>query len=143
MNSIVQKSFDSLEASLATLIESVSSYNPSPAAAITVVNADDALTKSLEQCTSFDQKWDTECMESTRRNRAEGANGCKVDEHQQSYQKLLSLRATSETLDKQLTELLETLSEAREKALNVPMTKFPPSHGTSESLLLSVTKAKY
>lgn len=50
MNVIVQKSFDNLEASLAALIESVSSYNPSPAAAITVVNADDALTASLEQC---------------------------------------------------------------------------------------------
>lgn len=50
MNVIVQKSFDSLEASLATLIESVSSYNPSPTTAITVVNADDVLTASLEQC---------------------------------------------------------------------------------------------
>lgn len=49
MNVIVQKSFDSLEASLATLIESVSSYNPSPNAAITVVNADDVLTAGLEQ----------------------------------------------------------------------------------------------
>lgn len=50
MNVIVQKSFDSLEASLATLIESVSSYNPSPTTAIAVVNADDVLTASLEQC---------------------------------------------------------------------------------------------
>lgn len=50
MNVIVQKSFDSLEASLAVLIESVSSYNPSPAAAIAVVNADDVLTAGLEQC---------------------------------------------------------------------------------------------
>lgn len=57
------------------------------------------------------------------------ADGFQVDEHQQCYQKILSLRATSEALDRQLTELLEMLSEARKEVLNVPMTNFPPSHG--------------
>lgn len=52
MNAIVQRSFDSLETSLESLVESVSSYNPSPPAAIAVVNADDILTESLEQRTS-------------------------------------------------------------------------------------------
>lgn len=59
------------------------------------------------------------------------ADGYQVDEHQQSYRKILSLRTTSEALDKQLTELLETLSEARKEVLNVPMTNFPSSHGRS------------
>lgn len=60
------------------------------------------------------------------------ADSYQVDEHQQSYRKILSLRATSEALDKQLTELLETLSEARKEVLNVPMTNFPASHGKTQ-----------
>ena len=49
MNALVQKSFDNLETSLATLIESVASYNPSPAAARSVIAADDSLVESLDQ----------------------------------------------------------------------------------------------
>ncbi|CUS15516.1 unnamed protein product [Tuber aestivum] len=92
MNAIVQKSFDNLETSLATLIESVASYNPSPAAARAVIAADD------------------------------GLDGEAVGEHQHGYQKILALREVSEALDKQLTELLEGLSEARKELSNVPGT---------------------
>ncbi|KAI5845809.1 vitamin-D-receptor interacting mediator subunit 4-domain-containing protein [Morchella snyderi] len=112
MNTIVKRSFDSLETSLESLVESVSSYNPSPPAAIAVVNADDTLTESLEQ----------------------------LDEHQQNYQRILSLRATSETLNKQLTELLETLSEARKEVLNVAMTKFPQSNEVPYNELLTYAR---
>jgi hypothetical protein len=48
MNAVVRKSFDSLEASLATLVESVASYNPSPSAALAIVAADDGLAETLD-----------------------------------------------------------------------------------------------
>ncbi|PWW74600.1 hypothetical protein C7212DRAFT_283152 [Tuber magnatum] len=101
MNAIVQKSFDNLETSLATLVESVASYNPSPAAARAVIAADDGLVESLDQ----------------------------LGEHQQGYQKILALREVSETLDKQLIGLLEGLSEARKELSRVPGTVFEESHG--------------
>jgi hypothetical protein len=50
MNASVQKALDNLENKLQELIESVASYNPSPAAAVALVQADDELTETLEQC---------------------------------------------------------------------------------------------
>lgn len=48
MNTIVQSSFDSLETALSNLVESIASYNPSPAAASAVVIADNGVAESLE-----------------------------------------------------------------------------------------------
>ena len=48
MDKVMEKSFDVLEAALSQLVESISSYNPSPMAASTVVVADDEISKSLE-----------------------------------------------------------------------------------------------
>lgn len=45
----MQHSLDSFEASLHTLIDSVSSYNPSSAAAVALIAADDEVTAALEQ----------------------------------------------------------------------------------------------
>jgi hypothetical protein len=53
MNAVVQKSLDNLEHKLQELIESVASYNPSPAAAAALIQADDELTETLEQCTTL------------------------------------------------------------------------------------------
>ncbi|RPA92864.1 hypothetical protein L873DRAFT_1794017 [Choiromyces venosus 120613-1] len=99
MNAVVQKSFDNLESSLASLIESVASYNPSPAAARAVIAADDGLAKSLDQ---------------------------------RSY---LIPRPT-----KQLTELLEGLSEARKELSNVPATVFEESHEVPYDELLTYAR---
>ena len=52
MNSLLQTQFTRVEAALSTLVDSISSYNPSPSAAYNLVAADDALNASLEQCTS-------------------------------------------------------------------------------------------
>lgn len=49
MNTSVQKALDKYELHLQTLIESVSSYNPSPAAAQALIQADDELTATLEK----------------------------------------------------------------------------------------------
>ena len=48
MNVIMTKSFDALEAALSQLVESISSYSPSPAAASAVVLADTGIAESLE-----------------------------------------------------------------------------------------------
>jgi len=48
-----------------------------------------------------------------------------VDEHQQSYRHIQSLRETTATLDEQLTDLLTILSETRLQLLSVPSTTFP------------------
>jgi hypothetical protein len=57
MNAQVQSSLDTMESSLQTLLDSISSYNPSPAAAQEVVAADIALVETLTQrsCTSAPQ----------------------------------------------------------------------------------------
>lgn len=49
MNAILQSQLDRVEASLNTLIDSITSYNPSVPAAIDLLSADDELTKGLEQ----------------------------------------------------------------------------------------------
>jgi hypothetical protein len=112
MNAVVQKSFDNLEASLATLIESVASYNPSPVAARAVIAADDGLVESLNQ----------------------------LGEHQHGYQKILDLREVSEALDRQLTELLEGLSEARKELSSIPGTVFEESHEVPYDELLTYAR---
>lgn len=49
MDAQIQAQLDRVEAALNTLIDSITSYNPSPAAAIALSNADDDLTQGLEQ----------------------------------------------------------------------------------------------
>jgi hypothetical protein len=53
MNSLLQTQFTGVEVALSALVDSISSYNPSPAAAQNLVAADDALNASLEQCMYF------------------------------------------------------------------------------------------
>jgi len=50
MNAHIQAQLDLVEAALNTLIDSITSYNPSPSAAVALVAADDDLTEGLEQC---------------------------------------------------------------------------------------------
>lgn len=51
MNEEIQAQFDRVETALNTLIDSITSYNPSPSAAVSLVTADDELTKGLEKRT--------------------------------------------------------------------------------------------
>lgn len=48
MNATVSNALNTLESTLATLLDSVASYNPSPQAAAALVHADEQLTESLE-----------------------------------------------------------------------------------------------
>lgn len=49
MNATLQSQLDRVESSLNTLIDSITTYNPSVPAAIDLLSADDELTKGLEQ----------------------------------------------------------------------------------------------
>lgn len=49
MNAALQSQLDRVESSLNTLIDSITTYNPSVPAAIDLLSADDELTKGLEQ----------------------------------------------------------------------------------------------
>jgi len=50
MDAILQTQFQRVETALNTLIESITSYNPSPQTAVDLVAADDELSRGLEQC---------------------------------------------------------------------------------------------
>ena len=52
MDTEILNQFARLENALNTLIDSITSYNPSPAAAIDLVVADDELSEGLSQCAS-------------------------------------------------------------------------------------------
>jgi hypothetical protein len=49
METILEEHFQRVETALNTLIESITTYNPSVQAAIDLVAADDELSKGLEQ----------------------------------------------------------------------------------------------
>lgn len=50
MDKIIDTRFERVEKALATLITSISTYNPSPALATDLVAADAELSQGLEQC---------------------------------------------------------------------------------------------
>jgi hypothetical protein len=51
MDKIIDVQFQRVEKALATLIQSIATYNPNPNLATDLVAADHELTKGLEQCT--------------------------------------------------------------------------------------------
>lgn len=112
MDKIMEKSFDALEAALTQLIESISSYNPSPIAASAVVLADNDISENLEL----------------------------LAEHQANHHKIQSLRATSEALDQRLTQLFSALAQTRKELLTVPSTKFPPAREVPYEELLTYAR---
>ena len=50
MNAIIQQNLDRVEVALNTLVESITSYNPSISAAIDLLSADEDLTGGIDQC---------------------------------------------------------------------------------------------
>jgi hypothetical protein len=65
-----------------------------------------------------------------------------VDEHQQAYREIMSLRKTTNALDTQLTDLLNMLSETRQQIVSVPSTTFakPPKTVSYTELLSYASK---
>ncbi|KAG4432199.1 hypothetical protein IFR05_012322 [Cadophora sp. M221] len=113
MDNLLDSRFERVEKALATLITSISTYNPAPALANDLVAADSELSEGLEQLST----------------------------HQSNYAKLLSLRETSNALDNQIRETLTVLTTTRQELLATPSTSLPASaNPISYSELLSYAR---
>ncbi|KAI9674193.1 MAG: hypothetical protein M1817_002011 [Caeruleum heppii] len=97
ITAVLQKQFQSVEVALNTLVESIASYNPSTEAAVSLIEADDELSRGLEQLAI----------------------------HQANHARLTSLHETSATLSTQITQTLTVLSDTRRELLATPATVFP------------------
>ncbi|KAI9755418.1 MAG: hypothetical protein M1835_000825 [Candelina submexicana] len=99
MNNILQVQFQRVETALNALIDSITTFSPSPAAALDLLSADDDLSKGLEE----------------------------LSIHQANHLRILSLRQTTETLDNSIRADLTLLASTRKELLATPATVFPPS----------------
>ena len=85
MNAQLQTRLATLDSSLQTLVDSITSYNPSPAAAANLLAVDDALTKDLESLAL----------------------------QQPNHARIASLRETTKQLDNRITSALDSLRQTR------------------------------
>ncbi|KAI9653056.1 MAG: hypothetical protein M1831_006263 [Alyxoria varia] len=90
MNKDLQDSLNTLETHLNSLLDSITSYNPSTNAASSLVAADSAFSSSLQT----------------------------LAQHQRNHQRLQALRTTSDDLDQQIKDFLRRLAEGRKELLN-------------------------
>ncbi|KAI9717959.1 MAG: hypothetical protein M1828_007051 [Chrysothrix sp. TS-e1954] len=89
MNARLQERFDRVESALDTLVDSITSYNPSVPAAASLLAADDDLTRGLDE----------------------------LSKHQSNYSLLLSLREVSTSLDERIKSTISLLAETRQELL--------------------------
>ncbi|KAI6716611.1 hypothetical protein PZA11_001795 [Diplocarpon coronariae] len=99
MDNLLDSRFELVEKALATLINSISTYNPAPALANDLVAADAELSEGLQQLST----------------------------HQSNYAKIVSLRETSKALDTQIRDTLTLLTTTRRDLIATPATSFPPN----------------
>ncbi|PNS15398.1 hypothetical protein CAC42_657 [Sphaceloma murrayae] len=105
MLSILQTRYQRVEKALDTLLESVTAYNPSLAAADELVAADDDVNDALEELAA----------------------------HHANYGRILSLRATSAALDEQIKTTLRTLADTRKTLQTISLPPSNPSTTTPTS----------
>ncbi|KAG4413504.1 hypothetical protein IFR04_013369 [Cadophora malorum] len=101
MDKLLDNRFEQVEKALATLITSISTYNPAPALANNLVAADAELSEGLEQLST----------------------------HQSNYARVLALRETSNALDNQIRDTLTLLTTTRRDLLAIPATSLPTIAG--------------
>ena len=97
MNDIIQSQLDRVESALATLIDSISSYNPSIPATSAIITADDELNQGLK----------------------------KLATHQRNHARILQLREQIAQRNEAITSTLTTLASTRADLLATP-TSLPP-----------------
>ncbi|TFB00469.1 Mediator of RNA polymerase II transcription subunit 4 [Trichoderma ghanense] len=97
MDAYIDSRFERLEKALATLIDSVTKYHPSPIQAEELKNADNELCKGLEQ----------------------------VEVHQKNHLKIQQLRQMSTSLDAQIRETLTSLATTRKDLVTTQVTTYP------------------
>lgn len=96
MEAVLQSQLDRVETALATLIESIASYNPSIIAANDLLAADDELNNGVKQLAI----------------------------HQANHARILRLRETADTLNQNITTNLTLLADVRKEVLATPATIF-------------------
>ncbi|KAM0810123.1 putative Mediator of RNA polymerase II transcription subunit 4 [Seiridium cardinale] len=106
--------FERVEEALATLIDSVSRYNPTIAQGNELVTADQELFKGLDLL--------------------------KI--HQQNYARIQHLQSITTGLDNQIKDILTQLAQARKELVNTPATSFPtgPSYPINYAELLAYAR---
>ncbi|KAL6872843.1 vitamin-D-receptor interacting mediator subunit 4 domain-containing protein [Trichoderma novae-zelandiae] len=97
MDTYIDSRFERLEKALATLIDSVTKYHPSPIQAEELKNADNELCKGLEQ----------------------------VEIHQRNHLRIQQLRQMSNSLDAQIRETLTSLATTRKDLVTTQVTTYP------------------
>jgi hypothetical protein len=114
MDKFIDARFERVEKALATLIASISKYNPSPALAQDLVAADQELTDglSLRKCLIFSLYRSV-------------LTASPVSQHQQNTHTLASLQETSASLDAQIRDTLILLTSTRTALLETPASEFP------------------
>lgn len=118
MNAIIQASLNNYEKHLDDLVDSITSYNPLPSAATSLVQADDDLSESIHL----------------------------LSRHQQNHARLISLRATSAALDERIKSTMRTLAESRKMLMDAapsPPPHLPRSGEEPEKLLDARTLLSY
>ncbi|KAA6410518.1 MAG: hypothetical protein FRX48_05940 [Lasallia pustulata] len=100
MDAILQSQLDRVETALNTLLDSITTYNPSVPAALDLLSADTDLTRGLNQLCA----------------------------HQHNHRRILSLRATASALDSHLASTLTLLASTRADLVSTPTTSIPATH---------------
>lgn len=127
MNATLQSQLDRVESSLNTLIDSITTYNPSVPAAIDLLSADDELTKGLEQRIQpafVPPSAPPPTLSSPPTNSP--THPLPVATHQANHARLLTLHATATSLDAQLKTTLTLLAATRADLLATPATPLAP-----------------
>ena len=117
MDAIVYGKLDGIEVALNTLIDSITSYNPSVAAATDLLAADDELDHAVKQCMSV--------VSSAKAALCPNLNA--VVTHQSNNARIQHLRATLATINQSITDNLRLLADTRKDILATPATVFPDS----------------
>lgn len=121
MDKVIDQHFERVERALSTLINSISTYNPSAALAHDLVTADSSLSQGLTQRTpSSHSLLPFLCLLSCFLS-----NSSTVSAHQAHAAELSALRHTSTVLDTQIRETLSLLTTTRTSLLAIPAHENP------------------
>ncbi|KKY37694.1 putative mediator of rna polymerase ii transcription subunit 4 [Diaporthe ampelina] len=114
MDRIVDVRFERVEKALATLVESITKYNPQASQAVELANADSELGHGLKQ----------------------------LETHQNNYRRLESLKASSSALDAQIRDTIRTLWTTRKDITSTSTTAAPdgPQYDVNYEELLSYAR---
>jgi hypothetical protein len=117
MDALIQGMLDGVESALNTLVDSITSYNPSVAAATNLLAADDEFNKGGTQCTKLDlaAKMLHVLIPTT------------VVIHQSNNARIHHLRKTIDALNQSITSNVTLLADVRKDILATPATIFPKS----------------